>query len=223
METPTPVQNVAAMLAEYWGYLLSFLGGLTAMFVFYHKYCKGKYTALKAWGAAFVAAPNAIKEMRDELSLDGGLTFRQWAALIDDDLKGVRRIVAFETISRRYMWDSIDAPIFEAAIDGKFLWANRAYLKTTECEMKAILGHNWRNVVAGPDRDELIDGWEMAVRDGTDYKAKFRLATDNSEKWVRFSVICNKDDLGNVLGFTGKLWEIPDPRQAGGGIHETLP
>lgn len=225
METETPfIRELAAKVSEYWGYVLGLAGALAAVYAFYRKYIKtnfGKDGKLRVWCRNVVQAPTIIVGLQQQLTFANGMTLQEWTTATTDDMRGIRQMIAFEVISRRNLWDTLKDPLFEASESGKFRWANKAYLAMTGCEMKDVLGHNWRNVIAGPDREEVIDGWEMAVRDGTDFKTKFRLALDNSEKWVRIHVICNRDSFDQVLGFTGRIWEIADPRLPGGGIHET--
>lgn len=217
MEDPTTSPNdIIAKISEYWGYIVGGVTALGAAYGFYHRYLKGKFTAFRAWLGAVINAPMALEALRAELEFETGITIRQKLESIGDDIAKLGHIVSNEIANRRAALQAVETPLFEFDINGKFVWANDSLLEVTESESSDVLGNNWRNFIAGPDRPSVLDGWQMAVRDGADYKAKFRLGTDGMEQWVLFSVVCNKDVKGNVLGWIGKLRKIDDPR-----IHTT--
>jgi len=191
------IGGVLAVAASVWAYL---------------KLVRGKGRIFLAWCRNAVNTPTAVAKILTELQFENGMTLRDRLLVIDDNMSGLRRMIQFETASRRAILQTVPMAMFEADKDGRFLWANTVFLDTADCSLSEIAGNNWRNIIAGPDREEVFDGWMDAVRDGTDFKAKFRLATDASEQWVRFHAICNKDELGNILGYGGKIVEIADPR-----------
>lgn len=214
-EETSLIASLAKGIGEWWGYLVAVVGALGIAFT-YFKIARGKWTAFCSWCKNAAAAPNVIASIQADLQFEGGMSLRDRILTIDENMVGLRRLIAFETASRRAALQTLSVPMFEADKDGKFLWANSALLELADCDLSDLTGSNWRNIIAGPDRDNAFDGWADAISDGTDYKAKFRLALDHGDKWVRMHAICNKDDLGNILGFGGKIVEIPDPR-----IHET--
>lgn len=217
METPnTPMNDLIGKISEYWGYIVGGITASGAAYGFYRKYLKGKYKAFKTWCEAVVKAPVALAAIKAELEYESGITIRQKLELIGDDIAKLGHIVSNEIANRRAALQAVETPLFEFDINGKFVWANDSLLEVTESETSDVLGNNWRNFIAGPDRSAVLEGWQMAVKDGSDFKAKFRLGTDGMEQWVLFSVVCNKDVKGNVLGWIGKLRKIDDPR-----IHST--
>lgn len=212
--------NILKQLSEYWGYLAVLGGAIVFLVGFIRKYVWRCLKFCGSWCHAAFTLPLALQAIKSELQFENGMSLRQKLTNMDDNLVGLRQLVTFETISRRAILDSVDAPIFEFGSDGKFQWGNKACLKMSGCEMRDLLGDNWFNMIAGPEREETMDGWRLAVLNGTDYKTKFRVGRDTDEIWVRFSAICNRDELDTVLKFTARMWEIPDPRHIG-GIHVT--
>ena len=202
--------------SAWWKQIVAFFGAVGAVYAFYRKYLKGKYGKIMAWISAAAAAPLAIVEIKKELEFEAGVSLRQKLIIIGDDLARLGQILSNEIANRRAALQHVETPLYEFDLNGRFVWGNDALLETADCELADVLGNNWRNCIAGPDRPSVLEAWAMAVKDGTDFRTKFRLATDGNEQWVLFSVICNKDSVGNVLGWIGKLRKIADPR-----IHNT--
>lgn len=213
MEAPNPgATDLIAKLSEYWGYIVAIFVGLGSAYTFYRRRLKGKWGRFRQWSTAVINAPLAIAEIKEELEYEAGITVRQRLATMGDDLAKLGRILSNEIANRRAALQAVETPLFEFDINGQFVWGNDSLLELTEAEIADVRGNNWRNIIAGPDRATVVEGWHMAVEDGSDYKAKFRLGTDGAEQWVLFSVACNKDVQGNVLGWIGKLRRINDPR-----------
>jgi len=211
-----PERTFLALLGEYWGYMVGFAAGLATLLTLYHKYLRKLPKAIIGWITAAIKLPVTLEAIQAELRFENGIGLREKLTGYDENMAGFRRMLASETANRRMTWQYINTPIFEADKNGKFLWANTSYLDLTECDLPEITGNNWRNSIAGPDRTDVVDAGAMAVTDGTDCKVKFRMVTTTNEQWVAFHAICNKDDLGNVLGFVGRLKPTDDPR-----IHRT--
>jgi len=216
METPE-LKTLADILGEYWGYLVSGITAIGVAWAFYRRYVRGKYTKAKEFVSLAVNAPYAIVAIQNELQFENGVSLRDRLITLGEDVVGLRRMMMSETANRRMTLALVETPIFECNKDGSFLWANPALLKMANRGLHQMVGDNWRNSVATPDRDRIVDEFERAVDDGTDCRLKFRLTTgDDTEEWVVLDAICNKDDLGNVLGFIGNIRLIRDPR-----IHAT--
>ena len=209
----TPGSALIETLSEYWGYIVGLVVGLGSLFAFYRKYLRGVPKGAAVWLKAAARLPVTLEKIQAELRFENGIGLREKLTGYDENMAGFRRMLASETANRRMTWQYINTPIFEADKNGKFLWANTSYLEMTECDLPDIAGHNWRNSIAGPDRTDVVDQWAVAVNDGTDCKIKYRLVTENNEQWVSFHAICNKDDLGNVLGFVGRIKPTDDPRK----------
>ncbi len=212
MDTPTG-PNWLQFINEYWKEATLFFAAVGAIWG-YIKLVHGKWQAIKLWFKNAAAAPNAILEIRKELEFEPGLTVRQRLATIGDDINHIRQVVSNEIANRRAALQHVETPLFEFDLKGHFVWANDALLEMVAADIEQVRINNWRNIIAGPDRVQVIEGWSQAVADGTDYRTKFRLAiADGAESWVIFSVLCNKDDSGNILGWIGKMRKISDPRE----------
>jgi len=209
MDTPTG-PNWLQFLNDYWKEAVAFFAALGAIWG-YIKLIHGKWQNIKLWFKNAADAPKAILDIRKELTLDANLSLRQAVINLGGDLQKLASLLNAETTWRRAILDSLHVPIFEADKDGRFMWANSVLLDATDFEMHQVMGNNWRNFIADPDRRTIIDGWATAVQDATDFRGNFRLSGTN--QWMLFDAVCNKDTFGNVLGFVGKLRKIEDPRE----------
>lgn len=215
METPTP-PDIFATIGEYWKQITAVFVALGAAYTFYRKYLRGKYTKIKAWCKGAFQLPLTLEGIKTELEYEHGISLRQQIMRMSGDVKSLGQILSNEIANRRSALQFATTPLLEFDINGKFVWANEALLELVECELPDVLGNNWRNVISGQHRNSVMQGWNSAVLDGTNYKTKFKLVTEAAECWVLFNVACNKDADGNVLGWLGKLRVIDDP-----AIHGT--
>lgn len=210
------IQQIVDDVSRWWGYAVGFMTAIGTMLVFVRKHILAICRAFIAWWQAAIMLPQTIALIQKELQTPNGMPLSQMVHSLGDDLRGLRHLLAAETAARRAGLQLVPVPIFECDRYGHFLWANNAMLDLADMEINHLLGGNWRNIVAGPDREQVMMGWQRAIEDGTDYTVKFRLSRDGDEVWVRFQAFCQKDELGNVLGFNGQVKETADPR-----VHST--
>ena len=210
MDTPqTP--DILATLGEYWKQITAVFVGLGGAYTFYRKYLRGRYAKVKTWATSAVQLPLTLEGIKQELEYEHGISLRQQIGRMSGDVKTLGQILSNEIANRRSALQFATTPLLEFDINGKFVWANEALLELVECELPDVLGNNWRNFIGGQHRSSVMNGWNSAVLDGTNFKTKFKLVTEAAECWVLFNVACNKDGEGNVLGWLGKLKVIEDP------------
>ena len=213
LETQTPeLQGLAALIAEYWAYLAAIGAAVGSIFTLWRRYVKKRVASTRTWWKDAVNLPRTLIEIKNELQFENGISLRQKLLAIGQDLFELKRVIVSETAARRAMLQAVEAPIFECNESGALLWANAEFLKVTQKGIQQILGSNWRNIIALPDREEFVDGWQRAITEGTDFNAKFRLARADDEVWMNFEAVCVKDDLGNVVSYLGGLKPTRDPR-----------
>ena len=213
-EQQTP--ELAELIGKYWGYIVGFFSALGLIYGAWRRYVKKRISGARTWWKDAVALPTTLLEIKNELQFENGMSLRQRVIRIGEDLMELRRVVASETAARRSLLQTIDSPMFECNERGQLLWANQDFLRVTQKNISQILGSNWRNIIALPDREEFIEGWHRAITEGTDFSTKFRLSLPDGEEWMFFEVVCNKDDLGNVISYLGRMRPAKDPR-----IHAT--
>lgn len=213
MDSSSQTPDVLTTLGEYWKSITLILTGIGGTIVFYRKYCRGRYKAFVVWRAAFIALPATLVRIEEELHFGVGESVKQRIDAMGGDILSLGQILSNEIANRRSALQFATTPLFEFNINGELVWANDALLEMTECELPDVEGRNWRNFIAGNQRDGVMSGWERAVKDGTHYRTRFKLVTEAIDCWVVFNVACNKDHKGNVLGWLGKLRRIENPNE----------
>lgn len=168
-----------------------------------------------AWMKSAVMLPVILADIQSQLRMKDGRGFSVWAENVDHSLVGVRRMLAMETALRRAGMQNLAEAIFEADMNGKFLWVNRAFQLDASCSLDDVRGDNWQNIVLLRDRDDFVEAWKRQITDGNNFRGKFRLNTE-AEQWMSFDATCNRDELGQVIGYLGYMRMTRDPR-----IHQT--
>jgi PAS domain S-box-containing protein len=204
MDISDQVKAVLDGIGEWWGYIVSFFGAVGVVVGVFRKHIWKVVKGAFLWVRAAATLPTTLQQIQADLQLE--------MTKVNEHMVGMRRAISFETAARRSLMQASRQAYFETDKDGKVLWANTELLKLTSRLLSQFVGGGWRNSVATPDREYAIEEFAASVRDGVDCRMKFRLQTgDETETWVLFDAICNKDDLGNILGFVGTVKEIGDP------------
>lgn len=211
LETPE-LPTIADLIARYWGHLAAVSAALATIYAAWRKYVRGRIRPLYIWLREVASLPLTLVEIKNELQFENGVSLRQKLTMIGEDLTQLKRIISMETAARRSHLQLAETPMFECNDHGQFLWANDVLLKTVQKSLPQILGSNWKNIIALPDREEFFEAWTHAVAEAIDFSTKFRLTTPDGEQWMFFDAVCIKDDLGNVLSYLGKMKEVQDPR-----------
>ena len=222
--TMEPTQETSALLttlAEWWKQIAAVAGGIGGFLAFLRARKIKISKVLKAvygWIRAAVLLPVTLGEIQTQLQMKDGRGFSVWAEGVDQTLIGVRQALALETSHRRASMQNAQRAIFEAGADGRFLWVNTEFETEADCLLREVQGNSWRNIVAIPDREAFYDSWQEAVKDGTNFKGRFRLNVESGpDRWMLFDATCNKDEFGQVLGYLGYMRPTADPR----AIHAT--
>jgi PAS domain S-box-containing protein len=205
-----PEPDLITKLTAYWPWIAGFITALGG-FWGYVKYCHKQVKACRKWIGRFFDLPNSIARIEKQISIEGGGTVVEEITHLRANLDSLRAHIATETAARRAIMQCDDDAFFEANMKGQILWANSAFLAMLGRKLEQIMGYNWRNSIHGHYREGVIANWASSVRDGTDFSDRFRvIRPDESVVSVRCEAYCNKDDLGNVLGWVGKMWTIAE-------------
>ena len=219
METPSYLESVLQVLSEHWGKIASGVGAVfsaicTALLWLYRRVSKQTGVSAWVWFTSFLHTPLAVMELQRQLTFTNNMTLDQRFSSIENDHAFFRQWLANETANRRMLLQNVRQSIMEFAATGECSWANADALSRCGITIGRVLGRNCLNCVAVPDRERVREEWDTSIEDGTDCRIKFRLF--NSGLWVEFTAQCNKDALGQVVGYMAEIVETPDPR-----IHGT--
>lgn len=218
MEPSPEVNTIFELLKDYWQWIAAsgIFTAISATVGFLWKWREKVTRSVKAVAAWFVVAaklPVMIADIQTQLRMRDGKGFSAWAESVDTRFIRVTQALALESSIRRTNMEDADQAIFEADAQGHFLWANTEFLRMSASRMDDVLGENWLNIVALSDRDKFANEWQKAIDRGRNFKGKFRMnVEDGEEYWLSYDATCNKDELGQVLGYLGYMKLVRDPR-----------
>lgn len=99
---------------------------------------------------------------------------------------------------------------------GELIWANQAYCNLIGIPLEKTLGFNWSNAIYQQDREAVIKGWQMAVKNESDWVYKFRIWSFSRSQviWVfaRCFVATNKMNK-KPSGWVATLIEINEVQE----------
>lgn len=118
------------------------------------------------------------------------------------------RLDKIEFMTQLY-WDRIDTPIFICDNNGKYVWANKAYLTLVESPLSQLVGTGWELTINKHEREMICDEWYKACNELRPCVIKYSVLT-NSDKLIY--VKCESHPLGKIktgdeedIGYIGFL------------------
>lgn len=88
--------------------------------------------------------------------------------------------------------------------DGKRLYCNSYYQSQTGVPVALLHGEGWRRVLHPDDADAALASWDQALRDGTEWEARFRVRLDDGTYcWFLGRAQPMRDPDGCVTGWVG--------------------
>lgn len=207
MEQTPETSSLLAKISGYLTIIIAAVGGLVTIFG-YFKFARGRWKNFRNWCGQMAELPKIAERIEAELIYENNISLRQQLAFLTADLHALSQIIQSETAARRATLEVIESAIFEWDKEGSCVWVNAAYRELVGRTFEQIRGENWRNSIHDLDRKMVVENWEKSIEDKTDFRSRFRVTNEKAEFWVTCEAVCNKDELGNVLGFVGKLWKI---------------
>jgi PAS domain S-box-containing protein len=99
--------------------------------------------------------------------------------------------------------------------DGEIAYFNPYWYEYTGLSEKNALGDGWVGAVHPEDRDRVVESWQTAVRDGTDYEIELRLQGRNGEYcWFLARSRPSRDESGKVDAWLGIAVDIEERKKA---------
>ena len=99
--------------------------------------------------------------------------------------------------------------------DGYITYANPYWYDYTGLPERKSLGHEWTDAIHPDDREEAIDSWQEAVREGRDYEAELRLrGKDENYCWFLVRGRPGRDESGKVNAWLGIAVDIEKRKKA---------
>ena len=99
--------------------------------------------------------------------------------------------------------------------DGYITYANPYWYDYTGLTERKSLGHEWTDAIHPDDREEAIESWHEAVREGRDYEAELRLrGKDENYCWFLVRGRPGRDESGKVNAWLGIAIDIETRKKA---------
>lgn len=115
--------------------------------------------------------------------------------------------------NQRYQTLAEVAPvgIFHTDATGYTTYVNPSWCQITGLSEEEGLGNNWLKAVHEEDRNELISGWQDAVKIKETSFSEYRfIRSDGSIAWVMGQAIPEKNSDNEVLGYVGTITDITE-------------
>jgi PAS domain S-box-containing protein len=99
--------------------------------------------------------------------------------------------------------------------DGYITYANAYWYNYTGLPERKTLGHEWMDAIHPDDRDQAINSWDEAVREGRNFEVEVRLrAQDETYCWFLVRGRPGRDESGKVNAWLGIAIDIEERKKA---------
>ena len=99
--------------------------------------------------------------------------------------------------------------------EGQITYFNPYWYEYTGLSEKKALGEGWINAIHPEDRERVVDGWRMAVSEGSDYELELRLRGRKDEYcWFLARSRPARDESGKVDAWLGIAVDIEERKKA---------
>ncbi len=105
--------------------------------------------------------------------------------------------------------------VWFAGPDGLTTYLNPYWYEYTGASESKSLGTGWTSMIHPDDRDQVVDGWQQAVKEGKDYEVELRLREkDGDYCWFLMRSRSAHDESGKANGWLGIAVDIEERKKA---------
>ena len=105
--------------------------------------------------------------------------------------------------------------VWFAGPDGLTTYLNPYWYEYTGASESKSLGAGWTTMIHPDDRDQVVDAWQQAVKEGKDYEVELRLrAKDGNYCWFLVRSRSARDESGKVNAWLGIAVDIEQRKKA---------
>jgi diguanylate cyclase (GGDEF)-like protein/PAS domain S-box-containing protein len=126
-----------------------------------------------------------------------------------------------ETLFRRL---ATQAPVglFQTDVAGGYTFVSDRWCAIAGLDRSAALGLGWVQAIHPEDRERVIDGWRLAIWQGTQFSAECRFVTPaGAVHWGDCSAHPLRDSAGDLLGHIGTVVDMTAHKRAEIELEQT--
>lgn len=143
---------------------------------------------------------------------------------ICSDLTERKRVEqALRESERRYQTLAEVSPvgIFRTDAQGQTVYVNPRWCKIAGMAAEEAMGEGWAKAVHPQEREEIIAGWQEAVRIHNPSSAEYRfLQPDGTVTWVLGQALPEKDGAGKIVGYVGTITDVTERKRSEATLRE---
>lgn len=147
-----------------------------------------------------------IMRMAEDFRPNGGTSLRD----------AVNRIEMRQNFLKSRMMallNTTTGPLFEATVDGKWCWVNRAFCDVTGYLPEQVFGYGWLNLICQDYQVDITAQWNLAIQQKRDTILEFDLVLKNDVVVpVKIETTALRDEGEEVVGYIGRMSVVnPSP------------
>ncbi|MBW3586621.1 MAG: response regulator, partial [Cyanobacteria bacterium 0813] len=104
--------------------------------------------------------------------------------------------------------------IYLADVEGRCTYMNPRCQAISGLILEESLAEVWQRSVHPEDRDRVVADWLAWIKEGHEYSNEFRLASNESVRWINVQSSPMFSDFGKLIGHVGTVRDVTDRKQA---------
>ena len=184
-----------------WNHVGDIAGFLTSVGAIYYFICRAMkqlepYTNMTE---SITTINKDIKEIRKELTNNSGTSLKDLVNTIKADVKSNTELTTTILNRQRWMLDNRTEPIFETNEEGKFTWANDAFIRLTDRGLKDLKDYNWVNILHEDIRNDILNDWYLAITYKRNFEHTIKIV-DAKNNVINAKIVAHRQQDGNYIG-----------------------
>ncbi|MEG4284118.1 response regulator [Microcoleus sp. A006_D1] len=104
--------------------------------------------------------------------------------------------------------------IYLADVEGRCTYINPRCQAICGLTLEESLAEVWQREVHPEDRDRLVADLLVWIKEGQEYSSEFRLASNETVRWIHVQSSPMFSDFGKLIGHVGTVRDVTDRKQA---------
>jgi PAS domain S-box-containing protein len=153
---------------------------------------------------------------------EGGVVRGFVAHVTDITERHLREAQLRESEARfRQLAEAMPQIVWVADQAGQIRYLSRHWAEYTGMSTRQGMGDRWIDSVHPDDREGLLEQWQTAVREGTPYRAEYRLRDKKgNDRWHLVRGVPVRDAAGRVERWYGSITDIDEPKRLAEALQD---